>query len=359
MSRPLSQIFKINLGIAILICSLVFDCTAVADKFDLTACNKTFELLSLRLFHGEGGLGIFSRVRYLYTKYEQNRNLVQVRDGRFYDRLGEPFSCSNCMYVLSPSGGLYIMPESKGFISYHHSSLLAGKEVAGAGLVTIENGNLTAINNQSGHYLPSARHFSQVVHWMMDRGVEFDGVTVKPKLNTDEDVVFSKALIEASVISHRIYKDDFSSIEPEIRALVEYIASSSKPQFIWVVADIIESKIWAGLHSNNSHISEQAFDLLQRISFNRELSSSVWGDIFRRFSRVDIENYSANLNLVVGLLREMGYPDDAFTGLAKQGKTAKATNDGKLPKQYVKLIKSLKEKGDLHISEKIKDLTLP
>ena len=75
------------------------------------------------------------------------------------------------IYVMSARGNIHLHGHSIG--SYHHSSLLHGGNVAGAGEMQIDdNGNLKYLNNKSGHYKPSPVHLSQVIHQLRRMGVQ-------------------------------------------------------------------------------------------------------------------------------------------------------------------------------------------
>lgn len=62
------------------------------------------------------------------------------------------------------------MPAHK-FAQFHHSSFLAGGDVAGAGELVVENGELTLITDQSGHYQPTQAMTAQVVQHLRSLGV--------------------------------------------------------------------------------------------------------------------------------------------------------------------------------------------
>ncbi len=73
------------------------------------------------------------------------------------------------IYVMSETGNLHASAHSVG--SRHHSSLLAGASVAGAGEMRVLQGKLIEISNKSGHYAPAAAHFLQVFYVLQKRGV--------------------------------------------------------------------------------------------------------------------------------------------------------------------------------------------
>lgn len=64
-------------------------------------------------------------------------------------------------YVISPAGRLYVHMHVAD--SFHHSSLLAGGRVLGAGMIGVSNGRIVYINNKSGHYMPTPAEFFKAI----------------------------------------------------------------------------------------------------------------------------------------------------------------------------------------------------
>ncbi|MBX3654490.1 MAG: hypothetical protein KIS62_12930 [Ramlibacter sp.] len=64
-------------------------------------------------------------------------------------------------YVISPAGRLYVHMHVAD--NFHHSSLLAGGRVLGAGMVGVSNGRIVYINNKSGHYMPTPAEFFKAI----------------------------------------------------------------------------------------------------------------------------------------------------------------------------------------------------
>jgi len=75
----------------------------------------------------------------------------------------------HAIYVMSAEGNLHVSNHSVGH--RHHSSLLAGSDVAGAGELKATNGRLLWLSNKSGHYCPSAVHLLQTLHQIQKLGV--------------------------------------------------------------------------------------------------------------------------------------------------------------------------------------------
>jgi hypothetical protein len=89
------------------------------------------------------------------------------------------------IFVLSPLGRLYVGQAKMGVI--HHSSFLAGRDVAGAGEMKIVNGQLKEITNKSGHYEPDYDHLRQTLKRLRRGGVAVDNIPVT-YMDAAEDV---------------------------------------------------------------------------------------------------------------------------------------------------------------------------
>lgn len=89
------------------------------------------------------------------------------------------------IYVMSPTGNLHASSHSVGH--RHHSSLLAGTEVAGAGEVKVLGGKLVHISNKSGHYAPGAAHLLQTLYLLNKRGIDLNQTKVTFKTRDDAE----------------------------------------------------------------------------------------------------------------------------------------------------------------------------
>jgi hypothetical protein len=54
-------------------------------------------------------------------------------------------------------------------LRFHHTSFLAGGNVTCAGMIVIQQGIVTAVNNNSGHYRPTKDHLRLFVRWLADQ----------------------------------------------------------------------------------------------------------------------------------------------------------------------------------------------
>ncbi len=118
----------------------------------------------------------------------QNTTRVRTKAGRIFldDACTKPLETRQmvtanmgpgyCIYVMSQRGEIHVSSHSVG--DRHHSSLLAGANVAGAGEMQVWDGQLKWISNKSGHYFPECEHFLQTLHSFQKKGVELGGVKV-------------------------------------------------------------------------------------------------------------------------------------------------------------------------------------
>jgi hypothetical protein len=74
------------------------------------------------------------------------------------------------IFVMDSSGRFFAAQHKVGL--FHHSSFLAGGNVAGAGEIKIEGGRIKGITNKSGHYLPTAEEMTQVFAELESNGVD-------------------------------------------------------------------------------------------------------------------------------------------------------------------------------------------
>ena len=97
-----------------------------------------------------------------------------------FDTIGKVTAAAGigwAIYVVSAEGNIHAASHSVG--KYHHSSLLAGANVAGAGELRVLAGKLVEISNKSGHYTPAASHLIQVLYLLKKRGVDLHSTKVK------------------------------------------------------------------------------------------------------------------------------------------------------------------------------------
>lgn len=78
------------------------------------------------------------------------------------------------IFVMDDEGRIYAGSHKVG--RFHHSSFLAGADVAAAGELKVADGEVRQVTNKSGHYHPGAAESLQFFHELARRGVDLDRV---------------------------------------------------------------------------------------------------------------------------------------------------------------------------------------
>jgi hypothetical protein len=84
---------------------------------------------------------------------------------------------SRLIYAMNAAGEFFVGESVNGV--FHHSSFLAGGEVASAGDIKVVGGEIKSISNNSGHYKPGAAFLWQAVRQLEILGVDLGQVTVE------------------------------------------------------------------------------------------------------------------------------------------------------------------------------------
>jgi RHS repeat-associated protein len=121
------------------------------------------------------------RVTYL-DENQRLAYLVTSKDGLLYDAQGNLLDTGSLSSLHSRGGagvGIFVMDEygniyvgSHEYGEFHHSSFLAGGDVAAAGEIVADNGHVIGITDKSGHYKPDPEYSNQMLKELQDRGVD-------------------------------------------------------------------------------------------------------------------------------------------------------------------------------------------
>jgi hypothetical protein len=107
-----------------------------------------------------------------YLSSEQRESYrVSVSDGLLKDPNGQPLNTGDGshMVVMDKSGKIYAGSSAE--VS-HHSSFLSGNPVAAAGMMTVEDGKVTGLYNESGHYQVPQDYFNQLQKELKKNGAQ-------------------------------------------------------------------------------------------------------------------------------------------------------------------------------------------
>jgi hypothetical protein len=123
-------------------------------------------------------------VKYLDDAGREDHRLT-VHDGLIYNAKGLPFDTSSgvsafgpssngrAIFVMDEHGNLYASTFQK-FREFHHSSLLAGGDVAAAGEILVRDGKIELLTDRSGHYVPGRLRTQQMLDQLASQGVVID-----------------------------------------------------------------------------------------------------------------------------------------------------------------------------------------
>jgi hypothetical protein len=193
-----------------------------------------------------------SKVIYDRTAKDQGLTRVYPLTGRFFtDADGKiPLDTrpmvthfsgpGKAIYVMSKEGQLHVISHKIGL--RHHSSPLAGQNVACAGELRVVAGVLEWLTNKSGHYAPQIDHLLQVLHILRKAGFPMTfklGVfSTDAETSRDMHINLKPNLKEGQKIFFREYKEaqdflndlaKYDSPDYELLKLVPYL-HHYKPQ---------------------------------------------------------------------------------------------------------------------------------
>jgi hypothetical protein len=129
-----------------------------------------------------------------YLGRDQRENYrVSVANGLLKDRQGQPLDTGTKahMIVMDKSGRIYAGPSET---LRNHSSFLAGNPVAAAGMITLQNGKVTGLYNESGHYQVPQDYFDQLHTELKRKGVKVspDALQQGKKYSTSKQIARMK-----------------------------------------------------------------------------------------------------------------------------------------------------------------------
>jgi hypothetical protein len=138
----------------------------------------------LKALESEYETGEFDSTKYM-TPEAAEAFLLSAANGRVSQH-GEPYDTTQFggihgntgvgIYVMTRTGQVYSGP---GFISLlHHSSFLAGSDVAAAGEIRVVKGVVAEVSNNSGHYKPDTKYLANILNWLASGNIPLATVTV-------------------------------------------------------------------------------------------------------------------------------------------------------------------------------------
>lgn len=153
---------------------------------------------------GSGGLGPKTEVRYpvfavrdskvwedrvrnhaMFTAAQRAQRRIIIKDGKVLDFRGQPWTYVGIDrqgafdFVMDAAGNFYVFDEDATPV-VRHSAMFAGQPVAGAGEIQIVNGQITMVNDRSGHYPIQGAGFRNVLAELKRQlsPADYDRVTI-------------------------------------------------------------------------------------------------------------------------------------------------------------------------------------
>lgn len=159
-----------------------YESTPIPEKiYDTTPMNENYR-------GEETGNGWCSpkKVKYL-TNAERAKLKLEFKDGKVFDSEGNLYDTSDAGTFFSGKGKSIFVMDSQGNIfaskyqavgEFHHSSILGGEPVSGAGEIAVKDGVITEISNRSGHYQPDQITNSQVIDQVGSQGIKIEDINI-------------------------------------------------------------------------------------------------------------------------------------------------------------------------------------
>jgi hypothetical protein len=128
-----------------------------------------------------------SKVTYIHNEADLKKYVVHSGSTLTYGDPPQPFDTGPmtskasgpgfAIFVMDADGNIYAGQHRVGL--FHHSSFLAGRDVAAAGELKVAAGKLEVMSSKSGHYTPDADQTWQAVKQMAALGVSFASTEVR------------------------------------------------------------------------------------------------------------------------------------------------------------------------------------
>lgn len=119
-----------------------------------------------------------TKVKYLTEAEKDKLKVIVNAEGKLVDRKGKLVNFDKAIYVMDKYGQIFVSTEHE-VGKFHHTSILGGQAVAGAGEISVVNGVLKYIDRHSGHYRPPPEVYKQVIEELKSQGVKIEEGVVK------------------------------------------------------------------------------------------------------------------------------------------------------------------------------------
>lgn len=121
-----------------------------------------------------------------YDRATRMRHLLLVKDGKLWTTPSKTAYLTGA-YAMDEYGNLFAQETPDDPRTFNHSSFCRGKQVVCAGILNIRNGELTSINNMSGHYKPGPSHLANALRILIGQGLDLAQTEVMCALGPASD----------------------------------------------------------------------------------------------------------------------------------------------------------------------------
>lgn len=161
----------------------------VVGKPPLPESKPKYKTIPLRVEYRQGSLQPHeAKVRYFTPEERAHFELKLGKDGLIRDANGELYDTfgQEAIFVMDENGRFFASEYSK-YGVFHHSSLVEGGPVSGAGKILVKEGKLILLIDESGHYHPTRELTQQVLSELAEYGiVPEDIIYVAPVISPEK-----------------------------------------------------------------------------------------------------------------------------------------------------------------------------
>ncbi|KAA9165863.1 hypothetical protein FPZ12_005140 [Amycolatopsis acidicola] len=104
---------------------------------------------------------------------DQDGNMRYAKDGTLFDTSTATDIHSDggrAIFTMDRHGNIYAS-NYQGAGDFHHSTLANGQPISAAGEMTVKNGKITHVNNNSGHYMPQIQQSANIIDELNSHGI--------------------------------------------------------------------------------------------------------------------------------------------------------------------------------------------
>ncbi len=179
---------------------------------------------------------LFKNHKVRYLKNKQRKQFKLNFENGAVKRNGRPFDTSTSATSFSGKGvAIFVVDPKKNFYSsshkigqFHHSSLIAGGAILGAGeCMTNMNGEFVAISNKSGHYKPNIECMINVLSILKEQGIDLSKIVLVLLEEKKSFGCNALEFLEAMQTKQYFFKINIPSEIQGLKESYEYLISKS------------------------------------------------------------------------------------------------------------------------------------